>query len=343
MRSDGFWGIGVAEQKEMFQNATSDLMNFGLDNIVLGNSVGLAARAGSNIAPGEPIYPGKIWITDGNPRDEFLPFQLGTVNGNIAQAFELFKALGDDRTGVSDLGRGQIHDLPSRTPATTVVSALQEGKRRPDLTLKDMRYEGLSNVGLKVLQALQQNIAKPSSEAAQWLQWSVELLGMPEGQLVAEKLQTPMENVAFGLGVSLTATSGTNNKELDKQNLTTQMQMATQVADKIVQWQSLAMQDPTGILAGTVQKAISGILELFTRYLEQSDVRNIEQIIPPSQAQAPAGSAGLPAGPAAGPFGGPGGGNPAAPGIAQLAALLASRGGAVGGANGSAGQGAAAR
>lgn len=281
MRGDGFWGIGVAEQKEMFQTATSDILNFYMDNMVLGNSIGIVARAGSNIAAGEPVYPGKVWLTDGPVGQDFSSFQLGTVNPNIMNAFELFNAKGDQRTGVSDLGRGSLDQLPSRTPATTVISALQEGKRRPDLTLKDMRYEGIGKVGLKVLQALQQNIAKPMAEAGSWLHWAVDLLGMPEGGRVAQKLQTPMENVAMGLGCMLTATSATNNKELDKQNLMAQMQLAAQTADKIVQWEQVKMQFP--LAAPVITKAQQGMLEMFTRYLEQSDVRNIDQIIPPPE------------------------------------------------------------
>lgn len=317
IRTEGFYGIGVCEQGEVFQSATSDLMNFWLDNMVLGNSIMLGARQGSNVAPGEPIYPGKIWITDGNPREDFLPMQLGQPNPSIAQAFEVFQSLGEKRTGVSDIQLGQMQDLPGRTPATTMLSLLQEGKRRPDLTLKDLRNQGLSNVGLKVLQAIQQQIARPQSEAGKlWLNWAVDLLGMPEGALVSEKLMTPAENVAFGLGVELTATSSTANKEVEKQSYTALMQIAGQTAQKILSFQQMAFQAPP--LAPVAIAASKGLLELFTRLLEQYDIRNIEDIVPVgAPAAAPPVAPGVP--PASAGVGGPGG--PAASPVGGNAAL----------------------
>lgn len=329
MRTEGFFGMGVAEQKEMFQNSTSAILNFGLDNMVLGNSTMLGARSGANVAPGEPIYPGKTWITDGHPREDLFPMTLGTPGNAFAimQAFQVFQGLGERRTGVSDIQLGQMQDLPGRTPATTMLSLLQEGKRRPDLTIKDLRYQGLSNVGLKVLQVLQQQIAQPTSNAGQlWLQWAVDLLGMPEGAAVADKLRTPAENVAFGLGVTLTATSSSSNKEVEKQSLTALMQIATQTAQTIMGFQQVAMQAPP--LMPTAQAATRGLVELFTRLLEQYDVRNIDEIVPPA-APATAAPGGLPGAPA-GPVGLPGGGAPQAGGVAALAALAGRNGAPVG-------------
>src|SRR5256886_12755857 len=69
--------------------------------------------------------------------------------------------MGERRTGISDIQLGNLQALPGRTPATTMLSLLQEGSRRPDLTLKDMRYEGLSHVGLRLLQLCQQFVSSP--------------------------------------------------------------------------------------------------------------------------------------------------------------------------------------
>jgi len=56
---------------------------------------------------------------------------------------------------VSDLQRGTVSGLQSRTPATTIQSMLQEGNTRFDLSIKDLRQSSLSEVGLRVLQNLQ--------------------------------------------------------------------------------------------------------------------------------------------------------------------------------------------
>ena len=284
MPTEGFYGIGMCQQKEMFQQAGSEIINFELNNMVIGNSTMIAARAGANIAPNEPIYPGKQWITEGNPRDEIMGLQFGQLNPGIMQTFGVFQSLGERRTGVSDIQLGQIGDLPGRTPATTMLSLLQEGKRRPDLTIKGFRYDGLSAVGLKVLQSLQQQIAQPTSEAGPvWLKWAVDLMGMPEGSDVAEKLVTPAENVAFGIGVSLTATSGTANKEAEKQSLQQLMTTVTAAATQIIQFQQLAMMG--GPVGGTALAAANGLTELTRRLLQQYDERDIEAIIPSAPVQ----------------------------------------------------------
>lgn len=284
--SDGFFGIGVAEQMEMFQRSMSDVFNFMHQNMLLGNSIGIAARAGANIGPGEPIYPGMVKLTDGNPKDEFMPFKLGDINPGIVQTFSLLQSLANRRDGVSDLQLGQIDTLPSRTPATSVLSLLQEGKRRPDLTIKDLRYEGLSAVGLKVLQLLQYHIGQRTDQASgSYLRLAVESLGMPEGAEVAKKLAMPLEDVQLGLAVQLTATSGSQNKDVAQQKYATLMQLATQTAQAVMQFQATALQMPA--LAPVATTATNALKELFTRLLEQYDIPNVDQIVPPAPAQAP--------------------------------------------------------
>ena len=69
-----------------------------------------------------------------------------------------------------------------------MLSLLQEGNRRPDLTIKDMRYEGLSTVGLRLLQLSQQFMGSVEDVGGQrLLQLAVQSLGMPEGRDAAEK------------------------------------------------------------------------------------------------------------------------------------------------------------
>ncbi len=316
---EGFYGVGVCEQKEMFQTIASDLTNFTMDNVLLVNSRGIVAKAGANIAPGEPIYPGKIWITDGPPKDEFMPFALAEVYPSLANLHALIRDVGERRVGVSDIQLGNMQNLPGRTPATTMLSLLQEGSRRPDLTLKDMRYEGLSMVGGRLLSLLQQFISSPLAvDGKKFLEMAVQSLGDAPGALAAQKLLTPMEPIEYGLGVHITATSAAANKEVAKQNFLSLLELSGQLYPQFIQLMSLASQPtPAGQVA---MQAAQGLQELFKRLLEEYDVRNPEKILPlgdqPAQAmaqpQAPAGQQPgqpLPAGP-----GGAGGG-----GIAPLA------------------------
>lgn len=322
--SDGFYGIGICEQMEMFQRTQSDLINFTMDNVLLVNSRMIAAKAGANIAPGEPIYPGKIWITEGEPAKEFQSFAMAEVYPSLPMLYSQFDQMGKGRSGIGDLQTGNLDALPSRTPATTTLSMLQEGNRRPDFAIKDSRYDGLSIVGLRLIQLLQQYIGQPQDVGGKpLLKLMVQSLGMPEGLHVAQKLTTPMESAELGLGVSITATSGSANKEVERQNMVALLQLAGQLTPQFIQLVSVAQQahgTPVGKVA--LESAI-GLQQLYKRTLEQYDVRNIEDVAPdiaadtaelnaPPQGQSAAGSLTGPGGLVS-----PTGGNPELQGVLQ--------------------------
>lgn len=280
---DGFYGIGVCEQKEMFQSLASDLFNFTGDNVLLVNSRTYATRAGSNIAPGEPIFPGKIFVTDGPPKDDLVAMAMAEVYPSLPQLIQFVLSIGRERTGVSDLQRGSLESLPSRTPASSLQSLLQEGKRRPDLTIKDLRYSGISTIGLRMIQLMQQYIGRVKENsvgAEQYLRLAVEVLGLPEGQLVVEKLQTPLEDAALGLGVSINAVSGTANKDMERQTLQNLLALNTQVGPQMIQMMQMAMQMNGSPVGQAALEVAQGTAKLYTKLLEQHDIRDPESITP---------------------------------------------------------------
>ena len=240
-----------------------------------------------------------------------------------------------DRTGISDIQLGNMQNLPGRTPATTMLSLLQEGSRRPDLTLKDMRYEGLSHVGLRLLMLCQQFISSPVDVGGKkLLEMAVTALGESPGQFAAQKLLMPLEGIEQGVGVHITATSQSANKEVSRQNFLALLELAGQLYPQVLQLMGVAGQNP--MLAPVATQAASGLQELFKRLLEEYDIRNPEKILPlgdkPAEAMVPpnplaallgGGAGGVPgaAGPA-GPGGAGGGGlAPTAP-IPPIPALL---------------------
>jgi hypothetical protein len=307
---DGFYGIGVCEQTEVFQLMDSDLFNFTWDNVLLANSRMVVAQAGTNIAPGEPFYPNKVWIVDGDIRSSFGVFPMADIYQSLPQLTDGILARKERRNGIGDLQLGNMQSLPSRTPATTTLSLLQEGARRPDLTLKDMRYAGLSTVGLRTLQNCQQFMASPVDVGGKHLlKLALDMLGQPEGSEVAEKILMPLESVDYGVGCSITAVSGSKNKETAKQDYLALMQVSGQVSQQILGYAQIAMQFPGTPLGQLAESAIEAQLELGKRLLEQYDITNIDRIIPEtppesSAFQAPAIPAGLPVGSQLGVSGG---------------------------------------
>jgi len=283
-RSDGFYGIGVCEQSEMFQGEISDLSNFHHDNVMLRNSLTLGIKQGANFLPGEPIYPGKAFVLD-NPQTDIRELKWGEASQTTPQLLQLYQAMGERRTGLSDIQFGSIQQLPSRTPATTMMSLLQEGNRRFDLSLKDMRTDCLARIGLRTLQNLQQFAANPAQnpDGQRFLALAIQTLGSPEGEAVASVLNMPLEDVGSGIGVSLTATSGMVNKEIEKQSFLALVQLQVQLGQQFIQLAQIAA-NPQVVqmmpaLAQVATQVAQGFTELQRRLLEQYDIRNPEEIL----------------------------------------------------------------
>ena len=279
--TEGFYGIGVSEQLEMFQTCESDLFNWQHDNVLLSNSVMLGVKQGGNIAPGEPIFPGRILVTDGSPKDEIMPIQLGSgVYTGLDKLRADARFMGQLRSGVGDLQNGSINSLPSRTPATTVQALLETGATRPDLTLKQLR-KALSEVGLRIIQLIQQH-AQPgvNADGEKVLAAAISVLGDEAGIEVVKKLGLPLEGAEYGLGVNLTATSATANKELQKQSWMGVIQLQGQMAPQFIQTMQLATQmwgTPVGQVALDM---CQGMAYATRRLYEAFDIRPLNDVVP---------------------------------------------------------------
>lgn len=279
--TEGFYGIGVCEQKEVFQKLETDLSNYTADNVLLANATCIAVKQGSSVAPGEPWFPGKTVFTEGNPKDELFPFQLGGgVYPGLDRLREQYKYTGRERSGVSDLNSGNINALPSRTPATTVQSLLEEGARRPDLTLKELR-RCLSEVGIRIIQLVQQH-AQPGAnvDGEKWLTAALQILGNEAGLEVVKRLAMPLSQAEYGLAVNLTATSATANKEMAKQAFMGLIQLKQQVGPWYTQLMQMALQFQGTPLGQVALDNLQGMAYLEKRLLEQFDIRNITEVVP---------------------------------------------------------------
>ncbi len=278
--TEGFYGIGVCEQDEIFQKMGSELQNYLYDNVLLGNAQMIVAKEGANVAPGEPIYPSKVWITQ--DAGDIKPFTMGQgAYPGLSNLIGLVDQQHNRRSGLSDLQVGNIDGLPGRTPATSVQALLAEGNRRPDLTIKDMRYEGLSIIGLRIIQLVQQFCGSPVDIGAKkYLNIALDTLGEPEGMFAVEKLATPMQNAELGLGVEITAASASANKDLQRQELTGLLTLYGQMSQQMIQMAQVAMQGQGTPIGAVATKTLGGFSELLERTLAQYDIRDTEAFVP---------------------------------------------------------------
>lgn len=283
-RGDGFYGIGACEQGEMFQELESTLLNYQIDNVLAVNSPMIGIKLGANVVPGEPVYPLKIWPLD-DPSKDIKEIKLAEMYQSLPQLGGMVQVWGERRTGLNDLNTsGNPASLPSRTPATSLLSMLQEGNRRPDLSLKELRT-CLGEVGLRILQNCQQFFSSPiqNPDASVQLQMLIMALGEPEGSYVAQKLAIPLEDIEQGLGVNITATSSTSNKEVEKQSFMALVQLQAQLGQQYLSLAAILGNPQLQLLAPvvveTAAQIFKGFSELQRRLLEQFDIRNPEDIL----------------------------------------------------------------
>ena len=160
----------------------------------------------------------------------------------------------------------------------------------------------------------------------------IEVLGMPEGRFVAEKLAMPAESAELGLGVSINAVSGTGNKELEQRRIQELLGLHGQLAPVYMQLVQVAVQQPGTPVGQTALDLANGMSHLYRRLLEQGDFRAPEEIAPEIQAPPPPPPPQPGFGPGAQPGGGPGGPAPGAD--PRMAGVPAGAGGAVPSGNG---------
>ncbi len=274
----GFYGMGIAEVDEWAQLTSTKLLNAQIDNVAIANTRMYSAPLGAAV-PGEEIYPGKIWLV--GPNEEIGEVRLGEVYPSMGQLQTQIMQLAEMRTGVSELRQGNLTGLPSRTPATSLLSILREGNKRFDMILAGVR-DTHSEMGLRILQNLSQAYHE---DPTQWQQFCTTAIGDIEAAKVLEVLNGPVMDIPDAFGVTVTATSAQVNKEVEKQSLIGLMQIMTQIYQGLVQTAMLLQQMPPGSLPYmTASAAYAGGVEMMSRILERFDIHNPDEYIPNLQA-----------------------------------------------------------
>lgn len=274
----GIYGRGLAEVDEWAQDSLTKLLNAQLDNVLLANTKMYSAPLGSNIQPGEPIYPSKIWFVGPNEKVEGIP--MGDVYSSLPNVISQIMQFSEMRTGVSEIRQGNLTGLPSRTPATSLLSILQEGNKRFDMILSAFR-DVHSEIGMEVLQNLLQHAKE---DPLRWQTFFQQALGPEDAKNVFSLFASSMSDLEESFGVSITATSAQVNKEVEKQSFIGLMQIVAQIYGQLVQTSLLMSQTQDPLTLQTAQAAYTAGTELLKRLLERFDVQNPSEYLPNLQA-----------------------------------------------------------
>lgn len=264
-----FYGIGLCEMLDQFQDEISTMHNQRLDNATLANSSMFKARKGSGIKQDEPVFPGRWFLLDDMGDVETL--QMGQRFDSTVPYEQLTLSYARGRTGVTDYISGADNPSIGYGTATTAVQQLREGTKRFDQVLRECR-RCLGSVGQQAVELYQQYNQNGKEYLA---------MGQEDGTVVHQILQFPMELLRTSIGIELTATSAALNKEVEIRTNQLIMQMVMQFYQQIMMGVSYMVnpQMPPEIRQLAFEMVQGGTI-LMRRILDSYGVQDAEALVP---------------------------------------------------------------
>lgn len=303
-------GFGIAKRLHYLQHELSTIHNQQVDNATVANTRFFLGKKGS-VRQDTRIWPGRF-IPVNNTETDIKAMQLGDVYPSMRALEMSALSYAERASGVSDYQLGRESNVAgSGATATGTLALIQEGNRRFDLNIRDIR-DVLSEVGRRVLELNQR--FRPRG-AAYFVQGQ-------DGMYTEEALDMPPEFSVSKLAVELSASTATINKEVEKQSLIALMGVVERYYGQLNQAaQALANPQIPGELKDLVIKETQGMKHIMDRIVQSFDVKAIDTVVP-----AIGGQGGMqPNGPI--PGAGNPSGNPAEPGMEQFLGLLGDPGG----------------
>ena len=266
-------GIGISRQLALLQDEISTLHNQQVDNATLANTRFFIGRRGV-VRNGTKVWPGRF-LTVPDPSRDVITLPMADVYPSIRQLETSCLAYAERRSGVADyqLGR-ESNVMGNRATATGTLALIQEGNRRFDLNVRDVR-QCLGDVG-KALLLLNAQF-RPSGMAF--------FVKGQDGELVEKVFNLPDEFLADGIGMELTASTATINREIEKQGLLAMMGTLTQYYQQLIQIGGMAVnpQTPPPIQQMALQMA-DGARYLMSMIVQTYEIRAVDTLLPPSLA-----------------------------------------------------------
>lgn len=267
-----FYGIGLAEMLEHFQDEVSTMHNQRIDNATLANSTMFKARKGIGIKQDEPIWPGRWFLLD--DMEDVQPMAVGQRYDSTVPYEQLDLQYASRRTGVNDYITGEFSPAMGYSTATVGVQQLRESAKRFDQTIREIRV-ALGESGTRILELYQQFNQNGKEYLA---------MGERDGEILHRVLQFPLELIRAGVGIEVTATSAAFNKEIEVRTNTIIMQMVMQFYQQAMTAFSyyLNPQLPQPIRNMALGMVQSGSI-LLRRILDTYGVQDIDRLVPEIQ------------------------------------------------------------
>lgn len=215
---NSFYGIGLGEMLDHFQEEVTAMHNQRIDSGTIGNSLMLKIRKDeTSIKIDQPIYPGKQFRVSN--MDSIAPIEFG--NSQTAPSIEMEQATraeGARRTGVNDWVQAQAGPEQAYGTAYTTQQMILASSKRFGETLREIRV-ALGETGTRVLELYQQYNSRGKEYMA---------LGQTDGDLVKLMLHFPVDLIRRGLLVGVTAIDTQTSRDTQIRTTTLLMQQLMQ-------------------------------------------------------------------------------------------------------------------
>lgn len=264
-----FYGIGIMELQEQFQDEGTAMHNQRIDNNTLANSVMMKGKKGIGLKDDEPIFPGRWFLVDN--MEDVQTLQFGRGFDSTVQDEQLMLSYGARRTGVNDYVMGNNTANIGYAAAQTNIMQHQEAAKRFDQTLRESR-QALGGSGRRVSELYQQ--FNPGGKI-------FTVMGPQDGALVTKFLQFPLELIRHSVAIDVTATSASLNKEVQIRTNTILMQLVTQFYQQAMQGIQIAInpQVPPELQKVAYHSVQSGSI-LMKRLLALYNEQDVDKLIP---------------------------------------------------------------
>lgn len=269
---NSFYGIGLAEMLDQFQEEITAMHNQRIDNGTVSNSqmyVTDKNETGLNLK--EPMYPSKI-LRLNNPA-AFSPVPMGSP-GQLAQSInneQATRAEAQRRTGVNDWMEANPNSTQAYGSAFTNQQMQINSAKRSGETLRDVR-EGLAETGTRILELYQQYNQRGKEFIA---------LGPRSGQMVSMVLRFPLDLIRKGLRVSVTAIDAQTSKDAQIRSATLVMQELMQFYQNYMMMLSYVTNPQLPpMIQQTALAAAQGGAIMMRRLLELQGQQDVDTLIP---------------------------------------------------------------
>jgi hypothetical protein len=255
--------LGLCKQTRQFQAEVTAKHRQLLDNATMANMRMIKVSRMSGYQPGEPIYPGKMWIVDDMTHIDSV--EMGEVypsGYNTEQAPLLYY---QQRTGVNDLTLGMPQQGTPGT-ATSDLARVQEGSKKFGYT-----YANFKDLNDRIVKKTISNIRQFGPRNVKYYQYG------DGGSLVEQFFMEDQEAIDEGMLMDIRTAGQLDNKIIDRQNWLQIAPTYQNYAQSMLQLLG-QMQQPQ-LVAEAVRQLTNGAHEIMRQILESFDVRNIDRML----------------------------------------------------------------